>query len=173
MEITLDTIINILGLFLGGGAGAFFTWRYQKRKAKAEAISAEVNTTKEVQDMYQQMLKDTGEYLSDYKQKVEDLRSERDHYKEDRNDLRERIEKLTRSFMDWRQQADDERSELKMKISRLGRKVDAMTPFMCGDLGCKLRQRVTISDDGVVKTRMSQSRKQESSDIEPLEPEAL
>ena len=46
MEITLDTIISILGIFLGGGAGAFFTWKYQRRKAKAEA-------NKEEQDYYQ------------------------------------------------------------------------------------------------------------------------
>ena len=43
MEITLDTIISILGIFLGGGAGAFFTWKYQRRKAKAEANKEERN----------------------------------------------------------------------------------------------------------------------------------
>ena len=37
MEITLEAIISFIGLFVGGGAGAFFTWRYQKKKAKAEA----------------------------------------------------------------------------------------------------------------------------------------
>jgi hypothetical protein len=36
MEITVDTIINIAGLFIGGGGGAFFMWRWQRRKAKAE-----------------------------------------------------------------------------------------------------------------------------------------
>ena len=37
MEITFDSIIGILGLLLGGGAGGFFTWRWQREKAKAEA----------------------------------------------------------------------------------------------------------------------------------------
>ena len=37
MEITFDSIIGILGLLLGGGAGGFFTWRWQRKKAKAEA----------------------------------------------------------------------------------------------------------------------------------------
>ena len=37
MEITIDTVISLLGLFIGGGGGAFFTWRWMRRKAKAEA----------------------------------------------------------------------------------------------------------------------------------------
>lgn len=83
MEFTLDTIISILGIFLGGGAGAFFTWKYQRRKAKAEA-------NKEEQDYYQQMMKD--------------LAADRDYYKQERNDLRttiksydERIDQLERA----------------------------------------------------------------------------
>ena len=38
MEITLEAIISFIGLFVGGGAGAFFTWRWQKKKAKAETV---------------------------------------------------------------------------------------------------------------------------------------
>ena len=37
MDITLDSIIGILSLLLGGGMGGFFTWRYQRAKAKWEA----------------------------------------------------------------------------------------------------------------------------------------
>ena len=38
MEITLESIIGILGLLLGGGCGGFFTWKYQREKAKFEAF---------------------------------------------------------------------------------------------------------------------------------------
>ena len=72
MEITLDTLINLLGLLLGGGCGAFFTWRWQRRKAaaeakekEAEAKSAEVDMAQKVQDTYQQMLKDKDEEVQD------------------------------------------------------------------------------------------------------------
>ena len=38
MEIPVESIISIVGLlFGGGGIGVFFTWRYQRKKAKAEA----------------------------------------------------------------------------------------------------------------------------------------
>ena len=47
MEITLEAIISLIGLFVGGGGGAFFTWRYMRRKAKAEAIQAEIEAAKE------------------------------------------------------------------------------------------------------------------------------
>ena len=43
MEITLDSIIGILGLLFGGGAlGGIFTWRWQRARAKAEAKEKEV-----------------------------------------------------------------------------------------------------------------------------------
>ena len=168
MEITLDAIISLLGLFVGGGGGAFFTWRYLRRKAKAEAVTAEIDATKDMQDMYQQMLEDAKKDREDRREQVEELRADRDHYKQERNELRDKMEQLTRSFMDWRIEADNDRSKMKMDIAKLGRKVETMVPFMCGNLACKNRQRVVLSEDGVVKKP-----RQKTADIEPVEPEAL
>ena len=151
MEITLDAIISLLGLFVGGGGGAFFTWRYLRRKAKAEAVTAEIDATKDMQDMYQQMLEDAKRDREDRREQVEELRADRDHYKQERNELRDKMEQLTRSFMDWRIEADNDRSKMKMDIAKLGRKVETMVPFMCGNLTCKDRQRVVLSEDGTVK----------------------
>ena len=151
MEITLDAIISLIGLFVGGGAGAFFTWKYQRKKAKAEAVTAEVDAAKDMQDMYQQMLEDAKKDREDRREQVEELRADRDHYKQERNELREKMEQLTRSFMDWRIEADNDRSKMKMDIAKLGRKVETMVPFMCGNLACKERQRVVLSEDGTVK----------------------
>ena len=151
MEITLDAIISLLGLFIGGGGGAFFTWRYLRRKAKAEAVTAEVDAAKDMQDMYQQMLEDAKKDREDRREQVEELRKDRDHYKQERDELRDKMEQLTRSFMDWRLEADNDRSKMKMDIAKLGRKVETMVPFMCGNLTCKDRQRVVLSDDGTIK----------------------
>ena len=151
MEITLDAIISLLGLFIGGGGGAFFTWRYLRRKAKAEAVTAEIDATKDMQDMYQQMLEDAKRDREDRREQVEELRKDRDHYKQERDELRDKMEQLTRSFMDWRLEADNDRSKMKMDIAKLGRKVETMVPFMCGNLACKDRQRVVLSDDGTIK----------------------
>ena len=156
MEITLDAIISLIGLFLGGGGGAFFTWRYMRRKAKAEAQQAEVDTAKDKQEYYQRM--------------IDDVAKDRDYYKQERDEVRERMDKMAHSFMDWRMEADKDRMDMKMEIARLGRKVELMAPFMCGDLQCKLRKRVVLSDEGEAKkARQPKS----NADVEPIEQEAL
>ena len=135
MEITIDTVISMLGLFIGGGGGAFFTWRYMRRKAKAEAQTEEVNMAKAVQDAYQQMLADKETDLEDRKKVIQELREERDHYKNDRNELRDRVGKM-----------EDTVLELKREVARNGRMVEAMRPFLCFDTKCKKRQRVQASE---------------------------
>ena len=172
MEITLEAIISLIGLFVGGSGGAFFTWRYLRRKARAEAVTAEVDAAKDMQDMYQQMLEDAKRDREDRREQVEELRADRDHYKQERNELREKMEQLTRTFMDWRIEADNDRSKMKMDIAKLGRKVETMVPFMCGNLTCKDRQRVVIADDGTVKNT-TRKKKDALADVEPVEPEAL
>ena len=148
MEITLEAIISLIGLFLGGGGGAFFTWRYMRRKAKAEAQQAEVDAAKDKQEYYQRI--------------IEDVSKDRDYYKQERDEVRERMDKMAHSFMDWRLEADKDRMDMKMEIARLGRKVEMMAPFMCGDLQCKLRKRVVLSEDGEPKKS-----RQKKADIEP------
>lgn len=169
MEITLDTLLSIFGLLLGGGGGAFFTWRYMRRKAEAEAVQAEVDAAKDKQGYYQQI--------------IEDVAKDRDYYKHERDELRSRMDKLARSFMDWRMEADNDRSEMKMKIARLGRKVDAMSPFICARPHCQDRVFAMVSEDGEVRPRDGQTidpdtdshavKEETDNNIELLEPEAL
>ena len=154
MEITLEAIIGLLGLFVGGGGGAFFTWRWQRKKARAEAVQAEVEAAKDKQEYYRGI--------------IDDVSKDRDYYKQERDEVRERMDKMAHSFMDWRMEADKDRMDMKMEIARLGRKVEVMAPFMCGDLQCKLRKRVVLSEDGTPKS--NRTKKQ---DIEPIESEAL
>lgn len=149
MEITIDTIISLAGLFIGGGGGAFFTWRYMRRKAKAEAQTEEVNMAKAVQDAYQQMLQDKETDLEDRKKVIAELREERDHYKNDRNELRDRVGKM-----------EDTVLELKREVARNGRMVESMRPFLCYDMKCKKRVRVQVSEC-------------EAAEIEPINQEDL
>ena len=179
MEITLEAIISLVGIFVGGGSiGGFLFWRQTKRKAKAEAAlaeaeaklkeaeakKAEFEADKERQDYYQQLAKDLNEDREDRKRQNDELRAERDHYKNQRNELRDEMEKLARQFLDYKNENEREKSEMRRDIARQGRKTDAMTPFMCGRSGCKDRLRVTVSDDGEVKPRKNATKKHE---IEP------
>lgn len=149
MEITIDTIISLAGLFIGGGGGAFFTWRYMRRKAKAEAQTEEVNMAKAVQDSYQQMLQDKETDLEDRKKVIVELREERDHYKNDRNELRDRVGKM-----------EDTMLELKREVARNGRMVEIMRHILCYDMKCKKRVRVQVSEC-------------EAAEIEPINHEDL
>lgn len=141
MEISLEAIISLIGLFVGGGGGAFFTWRYMRRKAKAEAQSAEIDATKDMQELYKKMLTDANEYLEDARTKVEGLRQERDHYKNDRNELRDKLDKMQKEIYD-----------LTAGQAQLKNQVAAMRPFLCGDLTCKKR-KLAIIPDGEMKTK--------------------
>lgn len=170
MEISLEAIISLVGLFVGGGGGAFFTWRFMRRKAKAEAESAEIDAAKDLQDMYQQMLSDAKQDREDRKLQIDELRQERDRYKDERNELRNSIEKLEDSLRKMRSEYTEEKMETDRKIAQLGRKVEAMRPFLCGDMLCKKRQRVAVLDGEAADTdvRKTARTKADKSDIEPI-----
>lgn len=150
-----DSFTNILSLLFGGSLISLVTWKIARRKAEAEAKEAEANAkkaeaeaAKEKQDYYQQMM--------------DDLAKDRDYYKQERDEYRhtikvydERIEKLERA------------------VARNGRMVEAMRPFMCADLSCKLRKRVVLSENGDVKPKdeSNRNRQKKGKDIEPLNEE--
>ena len=138
MEITLDTILNIAGLIGSGGVGGFFVWKWQRRKAKAEAQTEEVNMVKAVQDTYQQMLKDKDEEVADKNRIINELREDRDHFRQDRNEQRERLDKM-----------DKEMRELQEKVAKNSREVEMMRPFLCGVIGCKTRKPVAMVEETI------------------------
>ena len=153
MEITIDTLISLAGLLLGGGGGAFFTWRYMRRKAKAEAEKEEaeaknaaMEAVKNMQEAYEKMFENVNKYLDDASVKVDGMRKERDYYKQRMEETQEKFDKFNRTVMEWKQNTDDTIDDLKRKVARNGRQIDAMRPFMCGDMNCKKRLLVTVSD---------------------------
>lgn len=152
MEI-FDSFANILSLLFGGSLISVVTWRFARRKAdaeakkaEAEAKQAEAEAAETKQDYYQQMM--------------EDISKDRDYYKGERDELRTTIKKY-----------DERIDELERKVARNGRMVDGLRPFICTDLGCKLRQRGVISPEGGVSKEQNRKSRQtrEEKDIEPLE----
>ena len=160
MEISLDTLLNIAGLFIGGGGGAFFTWRWMRRKAKAEAQTEEVNMAQKVQDTYQEMLEDKNKEVEDNHRLICELREDRDHYKQSYKEMRDALDKLGKEFRDFRNQTEEERASIKRDIARNGRRLEVLRPFLCARLGCKDRQRVTISPEGEVEEHINKEDKE-------------
>ena len=177
MEITLDSIIGILGLLFGGGAvGGIFTWRWQRAKAKAEAMQAEVEVkekeadakaaeiemAQKIQDTYQEILEDKQKEVEDNHRLIAELRADRDHYKQGYLEFREQVEKLQKDFSKFRRETEDEREKMKRDIARNGRQLECLRPFLCGREDCALRVPVTISQVGEISKPDSKDQ-----DIEP------
>ena len=163
MEITLDSIIGILGLLFGGGAlGGIFTWRWQRKKAKAEAKSAEVDMAQKVQDTYQQILDDKQKEVDDNHRLIKELREDRDHYKQGYVEFRDQVDKLQKEFRDFRNEPEEQRTQMKRDIARNGRQLECLRPFLCGREGCAIRVPVIVSPNGEIektirpKTKMNE-----------------
>ena len=197
MEITLEAIISIITLFVGGtGITGFFFWRQHKRKEEAEAKAAEaeaklkeveakaaeVDMAQKVQDTYQQILDDKQKEVEDNHRLISELREDRDHYKKDRDELRGELEKLTKQFLDFRISDEKEKMEMRRDIARNGRMVECMRPLLCGRENCAIRVPVTISAQGELEKTVRPENAHKPStvppgtataDIEPLEQNEL
>lgn len=139
MEITIDTLINIATLLLGSSGGAFFTWKWIRRKSQAEASQAENEAMKGKQDYYQQMM--------------DDIAKDRDYYKKERDCMRDTIKSY-----------DTRIDDLERKVARNGRMVESLRPFICTNLDCKLRHRATISAAGEIDTTEQQPTNEDDND---------
>jgi DNA repair exonuclease SbcCD ATPase subunit len=181
MEITLEGIVALITLFIGGsGIGGLVTWRWLKKKAKAEADqaaaeakqkeaeakSAEVEIAQKIQDTYQEMLEDKQKEVADNQRLIAELREDRDHYKQGYVEMRSEVEKLTKDFYDFKRETMEERQKMKNDIARNTRIAETSRPFMCGLApDCPKCVPVIISDEGTVKPKGKRSQKH---DIEPI-----
>jgi dGTP triphosphohydrolase len=180
MEITLEGIIALITLFVGGsGIGGILTWRWLKKKAKAEADqaaaeakqkeaeakAAEVDMAQKVQDTYQEMLEDKNKEVEDNHRLIAELREDRDHYKKGYVEMRDEVEKLSKDFYDFKRDTQNERQKMKSDIARNTRIAESSRPFMCGLApDCAKCVPVIISDEGTVKPKGKRGAKHE---IEP------
>lgn len=177
MEITLEGIVALITLFIGGsGIGGLVTWKWLKMKAKAEADqaaaeakqkeaeakAAEIEMAQKVQDTYQEMLEDKNKEVEDNHRLIAELREDRDHYKKGYVEMRDEVEKLSKDFYDFKQSTIKEREKMKSDIARNTRIAESSRPFMCGLApDCAKCVPVIISDEGTVKPN------EEKHEIEP------
>ena len=192
MEITIDSIISVLGLIFGGsGIGWFITWRWQKAKAKAEAKqaeaeakqketdakSAEIDMAQKVQDTYQQILDDKQKEVEDNHRLIAELREDRDHYKQGYSEFRDKVDQLQKELREFKNETEEERCKMKSDIARNARQLEGLRPFLCGREGCALRVPVTIAQVGDLEKTIRDNKKSmrannghDSQDISYLDP---
>lgn len=161
MEI-FDSLTNILSLLFGGSLISVITWKFARRKAAAEAKQAEAAARQAEAEAKKAEAEALLEKQNYYQQMAEDLSKDRDYYKQDRDEQRERLDKLTRSMTEWKRLTDQTIDDLRRQVSRNGRQLEAIRPFVCADLKCKKRVRVTTLENVETKEEVG-------NDIDPVE----
>ena len=136
MDMEIYNIINTLvTVFLGGGW--FLHWRASRRKANGEAKQTEAQANKEAQEYYNTTLADVNRTLNE-------VRAERDHYKDERNELRKENHEMRTKYIEIEEKMTKMDLNYKRDISRLGRRIDVLSPFLCGVAGCMHRKKVSL-----------------------------
>ena len=139
MDMEIYSIINtFVTLFLGGGW--FLHWRASRRKANGEAKQTEAQANKEAQEYYNTTLADVNKTLAE-------VRAERDHYRDERNEERKSNHELRQKYIEIEERMNQMDLSYKRDISRLGRRIDVLSPFLCGVAGCMHRKKVSLMEN--------------------------
>lgn len=131
-----DMLLALVTLLLGSGSGAFFTWRYQRSKSKAEAKKAETDAARELQDVYQQLIADVKADRNEQKEYINELKA-------DRRSLREECEAQRKR----QAETDENVRQLQREVARHGRLVESIRPFLCGKLNCNTREHMSVPSE--------------------------
>ena len=146
IETAITLFVSVLTALGGFEAIKYLLNRKaEKKKTEAEAESAGTAATKEVQDVYQQLIADVRSDREEQRAYINELTESRKHLREECEELRQRIDDTEKIVRD-----------LQKEVARNARMVENLRPFICGVLGCKKRQPVAISDEEVAE------------DIEPI-----
>ena len=139
MDMEIYSISNtFVTLFLGGGW--FLHWRASRRKANGEAKQTEAQANKEAQEYYNTTLADVNKTLAE-------VRAERDHYRDERNEERKSNHELRQKYIEIEERMNQMDFSYKRDISRLGRRIDVLSPFLCGVAGCMHRKKVSLMEN--------------------------
>lgn len=146
IETAITLFVSVLTALGGFEAIKYLINRKaEKKKTEAEAESAGTAATKEVQDVYQQLIADVRSDREEQRAYITELTESRKHLRDECEELRQRIDDTEKIVRD-----------LQKEVARNARAMESMRPFICGVLGCKKRQPVAISDEEVAE------------DIEPI-----
>lgn len=139
MDMEIYSIINtVVSVFLGGGW--FLHWRASRRKANGEAKQTEAQANKEAQEYYNTTLADVNRTLND-------VRAERDQYKSEADEQRLENREMRKKYNELEDKMTQIELAYKRDISRIGRRIDCMTPFLCSVAGCMNRRKLVLTDN--------------------------
>lgn len=137
------SIINtVITLFLGGGW--FIYYRANKKKAEADAKKAEAEAKQQDADAFKSMQDAYQQMHEDVLNRLKEVCDERDHYKDERDEGRKANKELRAKYTELDERMTKLDLQYKRDISRLGRRIDVLSPFLCGVAGCMHRKKVSL-----------------------------
>ena len=141
----MEFVLAIATLILG--TGWLFTWHAHKRQENAKAMQEEASAKqveadafKSMQDAYQQM-------HDDLLKRLDEVCGERDGYKDERDEERRANKEMREKYVELENRMTQMDLQYRKDISRLGRRIDVLSPFLCAVVGCMHRKKVTLTDD--------------------------
>lgn len=153
MSVEIYSIIStIIIAILGGGWFTHYKAHKRQEEAKAKQEEEKVNQEaataaqqkadafKSMQDAYQQMHEDVLNRLKE-------VCDERDHYKDERDEERKANKELRQKYKELDERMTKLDLQYKRDISRLGRRIDVLSPFLCGVAGCMHRKKVSLMEN--------------------------
>lgn len=123
----LNWLLGLLTIIAGGGW--FINWKANKRKSNAEATQEEADGWAKQQDVYQQTIADMQKFNDMYRTYNATLIEENSTLRKNYDDLMKRMDSHQR------------------EIARLGRRLDCLSPFLCGAVGCMRRKKVSLMEN--------------------------
>ena len=117
------------------GTGWLFTYRAYKRKADGEATQSEADGWSKVQEVYKTTIDDLNKIC-------DEIRSDRNNLRDDRNMLRRENDDLRKKFVVMEEQI----LELKKGLARQDRRIETLSPLLCGVMGCQRRKILDMND---------------------------
>ena len=144
MEI-YSFITSILTIVCGGGW--FINWRAKKRKENGEATQAEADGWAKQQAVYQKTIEDLDSVCEKIRESRDRLHDYNETLRKENEVMRVKYEESLKKYSEIETRMNDMDLQYKRDISRIGRRIDVLSPFLCGVAGCLHRKKVSLMEN--------------------------
>lgn len=140
----MEFVLGLLTLILG--TGWLFTWRAHKKKNMGEAVQEEAKGWQEQQNTYRKTIEDLNGICDRIREDRDRVYEEKERQRKENEELRQNYVKMQKEILNMKESYTKEISDLRNGQARLGAKLSAVSPFLCGRVGCLGRVKVTLDD---------------------------
>ena len=90
---------------------------------------------------------DIQQMHDDLLKRLDEVCGERDGYKDERDEERKANKEMREKYVELENRMTQMDLQYRKDISRLGRRIDVLSPFLCGQAGCLNRRKVSLMEN--------------------------